>query len=165
MKIFLIWPTGVWKTTCAILYKKKFGYEHIQASKILTYRYPKLHNEEVLAYKNRLTKKSLDILKNDPDFFSLGIKYELNTIKNNTVVIEWIRNPRDFMMLYTPNEDIVWRFEWAYKTNFEEKWLTAIDTYLSFLQLIYPNLQICNRQKKQNYSPEDNFTLNTIAYE
>ena len=160
MKIFLIWPTWSWKTTAAKFFERNLWFVHIQASKILSNLNPQWNHESRAVYKKRLTDISYKILQSNYSFFVDAIHQQIEKIWDNHCIIEWVRNPQDFAMLYNPHSDIVRRFDWEYLTAFEEYGLTAIDAMLWFFKTIYPQVRILNWINNLDSTAEENFITN-----
>lgn len=88
------------------------------------------HGPEI---SQKLSQASTEILQKDPTFCLRWLRSQTETCR--PVIIEGLRNPVDFAGLYTPGEDIVVRINGGTPhSEFERIGLTAINSYLDFLQ-------------------------------
>ena len=99
MKIFIIGYSNSGKSTFAKQFKK---FKHISASS-WTSRFG--FDKTDPSYRRNVTEASTKALKENPDECIDHIKEAIKTAEN--VVIEGIRNPRDFFNLFNPTCDVV----------------------------------------------------------
>ncbi len=159
MKIFLIGPTKSWKTTAAQLFERQYGYIHIPISQELTAQFPQYNHDSFTTYKKRLTTQSLEIVNNNPDFFISSVQKK---ISNQAIyVIEWVRNPRDFIFLFDTKIDVVIQFNGTSITEFESQWIKAIAQYCTFMKLYQKRDFFYQRKKDPIKSAYENFIFNT----
>lgn len=144
MKIFICGWTGSGKTHLAKLLSQALGLKNISASGWLRewdeVQAQQAKDESKGEYTQRLTEMSLDVLSHNPDICIDWLK------KQNSDIIDGLRNPRDFTYLYNPETDIV---IWCVKndvtepaTPFEDKGLVAIWKYINFQKIIHPKLKM-----------------------
>lgn len=153
MNIFIVGASDTGKSSLAKFLSERYNIKHIQASKWLRDTYKMEADEMVEEYTNRITNISIELLKNDPDFFIDKIREQYAT----TNIIEGIRNIRDFMVLYNPNTDILIKtvHDYGYKTSFEEDGLKLISRSHDYL--------VRYLSAKSAYMYRRNDTLNLVT--
>lgn len=130
MNIFIIGNSKSGKSTLSSLMASDLGYKVVSAGGWV---------REAFADKTPSRKEmddySCETFKHNPN---ACIEYIMEQIGNESnVIIEGIRNPRDFMFLYQP-EDIVIFIKLnpiVEESDFETKGINAIQAYLEFISL------------------------------
>ncbi len=125
MTIFVIGYTATGKTPFAQKLANELGYKHISASEWVKTKF-KASSETLTReeYVKEITSYSIEQLKVDPDSC---VRYIIDNYRedffNGTLVIDGVRNPRDFMKLFYSETDKVISLESINKealTEFEE---------------------------------------------
>lgn len=129
LNIFIIGKTKVGKTTLGKILADKFQYQSISASEWIKCR---LETSNV----EKITQASLALLKDDPDACVNYLQHKYH-IKSGGLIIDGIRNPRDFLILFDPSRDIIISIEnnnIDYASQFEEIGLKTIKENIKFLK-------------------------------
>jgi hypothetical protein len=150
MKIFICGVSRSGKTHLASLLSEELNAPYFSASGWLheldPVRAKIAEGEGKQQYIDRLTAMSLEALQDDPN---ICIDYCLGKMRINRVtptIIEGLRNPRDFLSLYDPAQDVViWLTNEQVgdtpATSFEDIGLEAIMSCIEFQRLIHQDLK------------------------
>ncbi len=141
MNILIFGNTGVGKTTLANMLAKKLGMNYIPANKFIREKFIKENLEYIdidnkvewnedkrKAYNEKITKFSLDMLRENP----LANAKEFLNIEN--AIIEGFRNPFDFMMAYKPGYQIIHYLGGEPRSEFEAVGIKSIISIIDFLK-------------------------------
>ena len=135
MKIFVIGNSGVGKTPLSKEIENRYGFKYISASRKIKTLIPSkiltLKKIDRKKYTNEITAFSLSLLRKDPFIIINDLRMEDN------VVIDGIRNPRDFINLFNPNKDkvvFVSKEKTEIKSTIFEKGIIVIKEYIKWLE-------------------------------
>lgn len=108
MNIFVLGMTKTGKTTVADRIAQKMGYERVSGSTWVKNRYVVPPGMVVGSpeYLQGITAYSCEALASNPDACVDFIRANHN-VSEGFLVIEGLRNPRDFTLLFRPNEDLL----------------------------------------------------------
>lgn len=160
MKVFIIGPSKIGKTTYANKIKKEAGFDaSLSMSFLLKEQYKQNNNESDLQYIERLSKISTDILKEYPDYFVHALKQEIRMNGYKNIVIDGVRNPFDFAKLYENGDSVIFVSgdDYSYKSSFEEQGLIAIAEMLNFM-----SHNMMSEQDQHHYFGKYEFMENQI---
>lgn len=142
MKIFIIGTTNSGKSTLAKYISNILNAPIISAGAWMKKNYYQAVEETKENYTKMLTRTSMGFLQKNPNFFLEKIQDEVQkNIYSSVIIIEGIRNPRDFIHLFNPNEDVVILVnsvinEIKEYPEFEIKGLEIIDELIKYFKLI-----------------------------
>lgn len=102
--IFVIGLSKVGKTPLSDQLANPFGFTRVSASEWIRSTFVPTNPENALA---EITAASQERLQQDPDVCVKFITSKYNVIEHGGFVIEGLRNPRDFILLFRPERDFV----------------------------------------------------------
>lgn len=104
MNVFVIGSSGSGKSTLAKKLVERYGFNHVKPSAGLRASNPQRDDETTRDYVQRITDVAIAKLQADPNYF---IDYMRGQAANNANIYDGVRNPRDFVALFNPAEDLV----------------------------------------------------------
>lgn len=136
MNIFVVGYAQCFKSSFSKELASITGFNHIEASAVFRSKHPHLGHSKEDAIK--LSIQAIEDLKNDPLVCVNSIKAKFK--ENN--IIEGIRNPSDFILLFNPQKDkLVFLYREAEEKNdyseFEIVGLAAIKKIMQFYKFLY----------------------------
>lgn len=130
--IFILGMSKIGKTPLADSLAKRFDMQHVGASEWVRKRFVPTNPDTILA---DITKFSCEELTRDPDVCVDYIKHTSNW-RQGGCVIEGIRNPRDFALLFRPECDVVITVYFEKNplapTEFEKQGFAAIRSFVDW---------------------------------
>ena len=163
MKIFIIGPTKTGKSSLADYIQQAYHLKRIQMSGRLKDNHPKLLDEHIVAYTTRLGQISEEILRHDPDYFIRPIMHQV--FHEFSCILDGVRNPRDFILLFDPKEDVVIRMLGDGMTEFESEGLRLIDETYAYMRKYFGLRDVFQYVNNRSLDVETNFKNNRELYE
>lgn len=137
--IFLIARTKDGKTTLSKFMASEFGFSFLSASKWVVPSFLAEHPyvSEPQEYARKISAYSLEKLMSNPNACVEVVQNDPLATSGHCI-IDGVRNPRDFSILFDPRKDMVVRFEVETNTgtysDFEKYGLQAIDSILEWYE-------------------------------
>lgn len=172
--IFVIGYSKVGKSPFAQHFAEQIGYKHISASEWVKQTFiPSSPNLSIKDYIKEITEYSKQqLIKENHNNCIRFIQQKYGTeYLNGKLVIDGIRNPRDFSFLFQPNTDKIILIEADHSivaaSAFERTGILAIDYYMHFLieqKFVNSNNYITiNYQDRMDIEKEVNECLSKFA--